>query len=166
VEQRTTNFKYRGGSGTQSILMLGGQSGGGANFNVVPEDAGSPSTANHPRRSRREKARLMRCWRVAVAKASHSNGRYCRRAIFRVPRRRSRSGKPWRAAYERFMGEGPRFEMVPWTAGDSLLRRAGRPAYAYGPAFLRGARADEYVDLRRITDCRRSMPHCPGRASL
>src|SRR6266478_8658231 len=38
VEQRTTKFNIGADQARQSILMLGGQSGGGANFNVVPEE--------------------------------------------------------------------------------------------------------------------------------
>lgn len=37
VEQRTTNLNIGAGQARNSILMLGGQSGGGTNFNVVPE---------------------------------------------------------------------------------------------------------------------------------
>jgi len=37
VEQRFTNFNVGAEQAHNSILMLGGQSGGGANFNVVPE---------------------------------------------------------------------------------------------------------------------------------
>src|SRR5260370_35998713 len=37
VEQHTTRFNIGAGQARNSILMLGGQSGGGANFNVVPE---------------------------------------------------------------------------------------------------------------------------------
>src|SRR5713226_3970385 len=38
VEQRITKFNIGADQARQSILMLGGQSGGGANFNVVPEE--------------------------------------------------------------------------------------------------------------------------------
>src|SRR6266699_6711962 len=37
VEQHTTLFNIGAGQARKSILMLGGQSGGGANFNVVPD---------------------------------------------------------------------------------------------------------------------------------
>ena len=37
VEQRTTATNVGAGQSRNSILMLGGQSGGGTNFNVVPE---------------------------------------------------------------------------------------------------------------------------------
>src|SRR5438046_4099266 len=37
VEQRTTSSYVGAGQSPNSILMLGGQSGGGTNFNVVPE---------------------------------------------------------------------------------------------------------------------------------
>src|SRR6266446_7359570 len=38
VEQRATTFNIGADQTLQSILLLGGQSGGGANFNVVPEE--------------------------------------------------------------------------------------------------------------------------------
>src|SRR5712691_11558367 len=38
VEQRTTKFNIGADQARQSILLLGGQSGGGASFNVVPEE--------------------------------------------------------------------------------------------------------------------------------
>src|SRR5258708_7679363 len=38
VERRSTKFNIGADQARQSILMLGGQSGGGTNFNVVPEE--------------------------------------------------------------------------------------------------------------------------------
>src|SRR5437879_13880360 len=38
VEQKTTVYNIGANQARHSILMLGGQSGGGANFNVVPEE--------------------------------------------------------------------------------------------------------------------------------
>jgi len=38
VEQRTTHARIGAEQARNSILMLGGQSGGGSNFNVVPEN--------------------------------------------------------------------------------------------------------------------------------
>src|SRR5437879_12630627 len=38
VEQKTTVYNIGANQARQSILMLGGQSGGGTNFNVVPEE--------------------------------------------------------------------------------------------------------------------------------
>src|SRR5256886_9374543 len=38
AERRVTNFNVGAEQARNSILMLGGQSGGGANFNVVPEE--------------------------------------------------------------------------------------------------------------------------------
>src|SRR5207253_10166653 len=38
VEQKTTGYNIGADQARRSILMLGGESGGGTNFNVVPEE--------------------------------------------------------------------------------------------------------------------------------
>jgi len=54
VEQRTTNFNIGADQARQSILMLGGQKGGGANSTWCRRNAGSPSTGGSSRGDRRE----------------------------------------------------------------------------------------------------------------
>jgi succinyl-diaminopimelate desuccinylase len=51
-------------------------------------------------------------------------------------------------------GESPSFEMCPGLLEIRFYAAQGIPAYAYGPGLLTVAHGpNEYVDLRRVTDC-------------
>src|SRR5213082_646992 len=61
VQQRTTSSYVGAGQSPNSILMLGGQSGGGTNFNAVPESCwfSIDRRINPEENLREEKARLI-----------------------------------------------------------------------------------------------------------
>lgn len=51
-------------------------------------------------------------------------------------------------------GQGAEVRDVSWSAGDQLLRRAGLPAYAYGPGLVAISHGpNEFVDSSRVIDC-------------
>jgi succinyl-diaminopimelate desuccinylase len=156
VERRTTKFDVGAEQARQSILMLGGQSGGGANFNVVPEECwfSVDRRINPEENLEDEKARL-----IAVLESCRRDGITVEWEVFQEGQSSAcRKEEPLGAALTRGVeavtGEAPRFEMCPGLLEIRFYAARGVPAYAYGPGLLSVAHGpSEYVDLRKIIDC-------------
>jgi len=156
VERRTTSFNIGADQARQSILMLGGQSGGGTNFNVVPEDCWFTidRRINPEENLEEEKARL-----IGTLESCRREGIPLEWEVFQEGRSSAcREEEPLGIALARSVravtGEGPRFEMCPGLLEIRFYAAQGVPAYAYGPGLLSVAhRPNEYVDLRKVTDC-------------
>ena len=156
VEQRATSFNIGADQARQSILMLGGQSGGGANFNVVPEECWFTidRRINPEENLDEEKSRL-----IGVLESCRGEGTPLEWEVFQegrssACREEERLGIALARSVRAVKGEGPRFEMCPGLLEIRFYAAQGVPAYAYGPGLLSVAHGpNEYVDLRKVTDC-------------
>jgi succinyl-diaminopimelate desuccinylase len=156
VEQHKTGCTIGAEQTHNSILMLGGESGGGTNFNVVPErcwftldrrinpeedfDAEKNRLIMVLEECRRDGIRLeweiLQEGRAAACSESDSLGRSLAQSVHGVS------------------GEAPRFEMCPGLLETRFYAALGIPAYAYGPGLLSVAHGpQEYVDMRKVRDC-------------
>ncbi|MGA7626706.1 MAG: ArgE/DapE family deacylase [Candidatus Acidiferrales bacterium] len=155
VELRTSNFNIGSEQRRNSILMLGGESGGGTNFNVVPAECWftidrriNPEEELSP-----EKARL-----VEILEDCKQEGIPLEWEILQEGN--SAAGDeagPVAGALANSIrvvtGGAARFEMCPGLLENRFYASQGIPAYAYGPGLLSVAHGpNEYVDLRRIID--------------
>ncbi|HET9994734.1 MAG TPA: ArgE/DapE family deacylase [Candidatus Acidoferrum sp.] len=155
VEKHATGFNIGAEQARNSILMLGGQSGGGANFNVVPETCWftMDRRINPEEDLTAEKSRLFgvleRCrgtgipleWEVLQEGGSAA----CREDEL--------LGRALARSVETVTGTAPRFEMCPGLLEIRFYAAKGMPAYAYGPGLLSVAHGPkEYVDLRKVID--------------
>jgi succinyl-diaminopimelate desuccinylase len=155
VEQRATRFNVGSAQARGSILMLGGESGGGTNFNVVPAECWFTvdRRINPEEDLGAEKARLLEIlegcrkegiplkWEILQKGSSASCG----------------EDEPLGRALSRNIqvvtGEAPRFEMCPGSLEIRFYAARNIPAYAYGPGLLSVAHGpNEYVDLRRVVE--------------
>ncbi len=156
VEQRRTTCNIGAEQSRDSILMLGGQSGGGANFNVVPEQCWFTvdRRINPEENLQDEKARLLevleRCKSAGIPleweilQEGHSSN--CKES--------ERLGLALRQSVEAVTGQPPKFEMCPGLLEIRFYAAQRIPAYAYGPGLLSVAHGpNEYVDLRKVCDC-------------
>ena len=156
VEQRITNFNVGAEQARNSILMLGGQSGGGTSFNVVPEECWFTidRRINPEENLEEEKAKL-----IAVLGSCKREGIPLEWEILQEGRSAAcRKEEPLGEALARSVravtGEPLRFEMCPGLLETRFYAAQGVPAYAYGPGLLSVAHGPkEYVDLRKMTDC-------------
>jgi len=156
VEQRNTRCAVGAEQRRNSILMLGGQSGGGTNFNVVPEECWfTVDRRINPEESlAEEKAKLLgaleECkemgipieWEVLQEGGSAASGEG------------EALGEALSRSVQAVTGEAACFEMCPGLLETRFYAAAGIPAYAYGPGLLSVAHGpNEYVDLRKVIDC-------------
>jgi acetylornithine deacetylase/succinyl-diaminopimelate desuccinylase family protein len=156
VERRTTVFHVGAEQARRSILMLGGESGGGTNFNVVPEECWFTidRRINPEEDLAAERGKL-----TAALESCRREGIPLEWEIFQegrssACREEERLGKALSEAIHAVTGEAPRYEMCPGLLEIRFYAAQGVPAYAYGPGLLAVAHGpNEYVDLRRMVDC-------------
>src|SRR6267142_95891 len=149
VQRRTTNFNIGADQARHSILMLGGQSSGGANFNVVPEECWFTvdRRINPEENLEAERAKL-----IAVLESCKREGIPLEWEILQEGRSSAcHEEEPLGEALARSIrtvtGEPPRFEMCPGLLETRCYAAQGGPAYAWGPVLLCVAHGPkEYVD--------------------
>src|SRR6267378_1528950 len=156
VEQRSTSFNIGADQARQSILMLGGQSGGGANFNVVPQECWFTidRRINPEENLGDEKGRL-----IAVLESCKRDGitlgwEMLQEGPSSACSEEEALGVALARSVRAVTGESARFEMCPGLLEIRFYAAQGVPAYAYGPGLLSVAHGpNEYIDLRKIIDC-------------
>jgi succinyl-diaminopimelate desuccinylase len=156
VEQRETACTVGAGHRRNSILMLGGESAGGTNFNVVPEQCWF--TVDR-RINPEEDFDAEKCRLLDVLQQCRRDGIRLEWEIFQEGRAAACSeneglGRVLAQSVKTVTGEAPQFEICPGLLEIRFYAALGIPAYAYGPGLLSVAHGpDEYVDLRNIRDC-------------
>jgi succinyl-diaminopimelate desuccinylase len=156
VEQRKTTCNIGTEQARNSILMLGGQSGSGTNFNVVPEKCWFTvdRRINPEEDLETEKTRMF-----AVLEQCQRDGIPLKWEILQeghsaASREDEQLGQALARSVESVTGEPPRFEMCPGLLETRFYAAQSMPAYAYGPGLLSVAHGpNEYVDLRKVVDC-------------
>jgi succinyl-diaminopimelate desuccinylase len=168
VESRTTNhnigaeLEFDNGDemaaarARNSILMLGGQSGGGSNFNVVPERCWFTvdRRINPEEDLGVEKARL-----IGVLEQCQREGIPLEWQIFQEGNSAAcgedeKLAQALASSIAAVEGKAPRFEMCPGLLETRFYAARRMPAYAYGPGLLSVAHGPkEYVDMRRVAEC-------------
>jgi acetylornithine deacetylase/succinyl-diaminopimelate desuccinylase family protein len=155
VEQRKTGCNIGAEQTRNSILMLGGESGGGTNFNVVPERCWFTldRRINPEEDFDAEKSRLIvvleECRRAGIRLEWEilQEGRAACSESYSL-------GRSLAQSVQAVSGEAPRFEMCPGLLETRFYAALGIPAYAYGPGLLSVAHGpQEYVDMRKVRDC-------------
>jgi succinyl-diaminopimelate desuccinylase len=156
VERRKTSYAIGNEPTGNSILMLGGESAGGTNFNVVPEQCWFTvdRRINPEENLDAEKNRLTK-----LLEGCRRDGIRLDWEIFQEGQAagcspEERLGRALAQSVKTLTGEEPRFEMCPGLLEIRFYAALGIPAYAYGPGLLSVAHGpNEYVDLRKVRDC-------------
>jgi acetylornithine deacetylase/succinyl-diaminopimelate desuccinylase family protein len=156
VEKRKTSATVGAEQLPNSILMLGGESGGGTNFNVVPEQCWFTvdRRINPEEDFDAEKDRIIR-----VLENCKRDGIRLQWEIFQAGpasacSENEKLGRALAQSVEAVCGQAPRFEMCPGLLELRFYAAMKIPAYAYGPGLLSVAHGpNEYVDLRKVREC-------------
>src|SRR6266404_2940291 len=156
VEQRSTQCAVGAEQRRNSILMLGGQSGGGTNFNVVPEECWFTvdRRINPEENLVEEKAKLLGALEECKQMGIPLEWEVFQEAGSAASSEGEALGKALSRSVQAVTGEAACFEMCPGLLETRFYAEAGIPAYAYGPGLLSVAHGpNEYVDLRKVIDC-------------
>jgi len=155
VETRTTRFQITPDAARRSILMLGGCSSGGANFNTVPDECSFTvdRRINPEEDFEVEKQRLLAVLDQARARIDLEvevlqEGRSCGVA------ESAPLGQVLARNIQAVTGRHTRFEMCPGLLEIRFYAERGIPAFAYGPGLLTVSHGpNEFVPVRRIVEC-------------
>ena len=156
VEQRTTRFNAGGGQTGHSILMLGGQSGGGTNFNVVPEACWFTldRRINPEEDLAEEEARLIDVLKECQREGIPLQWELLQEGNSASSREGESTGQALAEAIQEVTGAPACFELCPGLLETRFYAARGVPSYAYGPGLLSVAHGpNEYVDMRRVVEC-------------
>lgn len=156
VEQRSTSFNIGADQARNSILMLGGQSGGGTNFNVVPEKCWFTidRRINPEENLDAEKRKLVGVLEGCKREGIPLQWEILQEGSAAACREDDPLGQALARGIKAVTGEAPRFEMCPGLLEIRFYAAEGIPAYAYGPGLLSVAHGpEEYVDLQKMIDC-------------
>jgi succinyl-diaminopimelate desuccinylase len=156
VAQALQALKSEVESQQRSILMLGGRTEGGTNFNVVPEYCSFTvdRRINPEENFEDEKRRLFE-----VLDLSRSVGIDLDVEVLQEGRASNVSandplGAALAGAVETVTGRAPKFEMCPGLLEIRFYAERGIPAFAYGPGLLTVSHGpNEFVPLERIVEC-------------
>ncbi len=156
VETRTTAFRIEPESARRSILMLGGHSAGGTNFNTVPDSCffTVDRRINPEEDFEEERRRLFevldkaRAWGIDLEVEVLQEGRSCGVAAD------GPVGRALAGAVEAVTGRAARFEMCPGLLEIRFYAERAIPAFAYGPGLLTVSHGpNEFVPVDRIVEC-------------
>lgn len=156
VEQRKTGCKVGADQMLNSILMLGGQSSGGSNFNVVPDLCWFTidRRINPEENLEDEKEKLLGVLQECRQSGIPVEWDILQEGCSAASAEGEAAGKALSGGVRTVNGQVPSFEMCPGLLETRFYSAQGIPAYAYGPGLLAVAHGpNEYVDLRRVTDC-------------
>lgn len=149
VELRETRYNIAPAQARKSILLLGGRSEGGTNFNVTPESFSFTIDRRiNPEEDLEEETRrlhdalegfdieTLQHERAAATPAEDPLGRVLARHIANV------------------MGKEAAFEICPGLLETRLYAARGIPAFAYGPGLLTVSHGpNEFVPIRNLVLC-------------
>lgn len=156
VEQRVTQYPVGAEQRRNSILLIGGASGGGTNFNVVPEKCWFTldRRINPEEDLAEEKARM-----VAVLEQCRRQGiGLTWQTLQEGPSAASPSGtdagQALAQAIRETTGEAAPFEMCSGLLETRFYIAQGVPSFAYGPGLFSVAHGpNEYIDMRKVVEC-------------
>jgi succinyl-diaminopimelate desuccinylase len=155
VETRTTAFHIAPDIARRSILMLGGRTEGGTNFNAVPDECWftvdrrlNPEEDFEVEKQRLfdviDRARGPATIEVEVIQEGRSSGSDDRGPL----------GRALAESILEITGRPARFELCPGLLEIRFYAERGVPAFAYGPGLLSVSHGpDEFVPIDRIVEC-------------
>ncbi|MGB8951663.1 MAG: ArgE/DapE family deacylase [Candidatus Aminicenantales bacterium] len=158
IERRTTRLPVASSKANRSVMLIGGQSGSGFNFNVVPENAYFTLDRRlNPEESLRQAKREIK----EVLDAHRNRG-------IQIDVETMQEGKPSRASersplaralsrsIRECSGHVPRFELCPGLCEIRFFNNRRIPAYAYGPGRLEVSHGpEECVRVVDVSSCAR-----------
>jgi acetylornithine deacetylase/succinyl-diaminopimelate desuccinylase family protein len=156
IERRETSFQIHPRAARRSILMMGGECRGGANFNLVPENCSFTvdRRINPEEDLETEKRRLLDILdRLRGDGIDHEVEILQEGLSCGVP-----EGHPLALtlgrAIESVTGGVPAFEMCPGLLETRFYAQRGVPGLAYGPGLLGVSHGpNEFVPVKNIRDC-------------
>jgi acetylornithine deacetylase/succinyl-diaminopimelate desuccinylase-like protein len=155
--ERRTAYPLESEAARGSMMVVGGASGSGANFNVVPGEAWfSVDRRFNPEEDLAEE--LDRLHATIEESATRAGADVSVEVLQRQPSASTDPDHPAAAALGRCVamveGAAPRFELCPGVLETRWYAQLGIPAFAYGPGRLDVSHGpDEYIEEAAMRRC-------------
>jgi acetylornithine deacetylase/succinyl-diaminopimelate desuccinylase-like protein len=156
VESRKTNFNIRPDAARRSILMLGGRSAGGTNFNLVPGEFSFTldRRINPEENLAVEKAALLDLFEECKLAGAELDVEILQEGSAAGVSPDDPAARALAESVEAVTGNFPRFEMCPGLLENRFYAARGIASFAYGPGLLTVSHGPhEFVPLARIPEC-------------
>jgi succinyl-diaminopimelate desuccinylase len=156
VESRKTRFAIQPDAARRSILLLGGRSGGGVNFNVVPAECWfTVDRRTNPEEDlAAQKRRLMQVLARAKRNGVGLDVELLQEGESSATPQDTELSRALTQSIRQVTGRAPKFEMCPGLLETRFYERKGVPALAYGPGLLSVSHGPrEFVPVKNICDC-------------
>jgi len=156
VETRQTAFNIQPDEARNSILMIGGQIGGGMNFNTLPDRCWFTldRRINPEEDLAIESARLFQLFDRLRKDGLQIDIEILQEGKSAGTPEDDPAAKTLGDAVATITGNKPVFEMCPGLLETRFYVQKGIPAFGYGPGLLEVAHGpDEYVRVDNIVDC-------------
>jgi succinyl-diaminopimelate desuccinylase len=156
VVARRTTLPISPPGANRSVMVLGGESGSGLNFNTVPESAWfSVDRRINPEESLAQaKAELDRVFEKHRKNGINIEVETVQEGNSAVSPTHTPLGEILAQTAKDVTGTQPRFELCPGVLETRFFIDQGIPAYSYGPGLLEVSHGPhEYVDLSAVLHC-------------
>jgi acetylornithine deacetylase/succinyl-diaminopimelate desuccinylase-like protein len=156
VETHVTTYQLSPAAARHSILMIGGRSDSGTNFNVVPDSAWFTidRRINPEERLEGEKQRLLAVLDGARAKGIDLEVESLQEGASAGTPPGSKLEQALTRNIQEVTGKAPLVEMCPGLLETRFYAARGIPAFAYGPGLLTVSHGpNEFVPIERIVEC-------------
>jgi len=156
VEQRATALHISPKAARRSILLMGGQSQSGANFNIVPERCSFTidRRINPEEDLETEKQRLFSLLDELKRAGLDLEVKVLQEGQSSSSAEDAPLGRALARSIRTVTGKTPRFEMCGGLLETRFYAQRGIPAYAYGPGLLSVSHGPkEFVPIDRIAEC-------------
>ncbi len=156
VESRKTDYNIHPTPARRSILMMGGQSAGGNNFNLVPgEFSFTIDRRINPEEDLKvEKQRLLAILEVLKRDGINLEIEILQEAESAGTSKDNPIAQALGNNIEAITGKYPKFEMCPGLLEIRFYAEKGVPAFAYGPGLLSVSHGpNEFVKIKDIYKC-------------
>jgi len=156
IKERKTTMKVHPPEAVRSVMLIGGESGSGVNFNVVPQKAFFTIDRRiNPEESLEEaKKELMDVLSKQKKAGIAIEIEVLQEGESSVASAESRLASVLRKSISDIKGKSPAFELCPGLCEIRFFNNRQIPAYAFGPGLLEVSHGpEEYVPISDVLDC-------------
>lgn len=156
IQKRETAMEVNPPEANRSVMLIGGESGSGINFNVVPDRAffSIDRRINPEEKLNEAKKELMQVFDEHKRKGIEVEIELLQEGESSAASLKSPLASALKKSVAEIRGKDPCFELSPGLCEIRFFNNRGIPAYAYGPGLLEVSHGpEEYVEISDLLNC-------------